>query len=294
MFRSYTFVFVICMIAISVVDAEVFKWTDSEGNTHYGDAPPSDYIVKELPFIQPPSEEAIKEIEERTGRYEKYIEEQRKSYSPRVEHKSVLPSPIFTKAPECFMTLADSWQDSVSAPIDTITIRPLSKADEKNIRKLFSSLEKRGKATVDGEVCINPNSPQPIKAKNYDVRTTISWKPDNVLKIDAVMREKNSSAVRQEKLNWFFQRGHDLQFTKLETDFSFGVRNLDQNSVEIISIEENRLAYFRRYRMNYPPKGSVRRVDIFIIDSAGGEFVINEYFYSQEILAEKRTWKFSK
>ena len=46
--------------------AEIYKWVDEQGVTHYGDCPPTDCVYEEIELPKGPSEEEIEAAEERT------------------------------------------------------------------------------------------------------------------------------------------------------------------------------------------------------------------------------------
>ncbi len=56
------------------VSAEIFKWVDSEGVTHYSEKKPADKVVSSIEIPAPPSDEVIQEAQ---NKYKRLIERQR-------------------------------------------------------------------------------------------------------------------------------------------------------------------------------------------------------------------------
>lgn len=59
-------IIIICMLFASRTLAEIYKWVDEQGVTHYGDCPPTDCVYEEIELPKGPSEEEIEAAEERT------------------------------------------------------------------------------------------------------------------------------------------------------------------------------------------------------------------------------------
>jgi len=53
------------MLFASHALAEIYKWIDEEGVTHYGDCPPLDCVFEELELPEGPSSEEIEAAEEK-------------------------------------------------------------------------------------------------------------------------------------------------------------------------------------------------------------------------------------
>jgi hypothetical protein len=56
---------VIGLLCASQALAEVYKWVDADGTTHFGDCPPPDCVFEEIEIPAGPSEEEIEAAEER-------------------------------------------------------------------------------------------------------------------------------------------------------------------------------------------------------------------------------------
>ena len=64
--RLSKIIMIICMLFTSHALAEIYKWIDEQGVTHYGDCPPTDCVYEEIELPKGPSEEEIEAAEERT------------------------------------------------------------------------------------------------------------------------------------------------------------------------------------------------------------------------------------
>lgn len=274
-------VLLIGIFFISTGNAEIYKWVDDKGNVHYGDCPPASCESEEVQIAPTPSDQAIKEAQDRF----KHLQEQRKKMQESRKEdakRTKKPAVSYQTDAKCFTSLEDAWEGKIPDNREKVQRNTLKNAELRRLTKLFQSLEGHWRGNIEDITCVRPDATPPTKTYHYDFSLDAQWESDQLFKIEADLEGTETRAAYRQ-FYWLFLSQEGLRFRKATTDISF---KIDQpgNDVEILKIGNNSIKFFWRRG------GPVRRTNVFSLRKAGRSFNISEFFYVQGMLAGKRFW----
>lgn len=266
---------------------EIFKWVDDAGNVHFSDTPHEDRQTEEVNVNPTPSEEAVREAQDRADRlkefertYGKSKEDVSETEEPRRADKR--PS-SYSIDVDCFTPVGDSWGGRVSDSLEEVVRRKLSQSELRQVKELLSPLKKRWWTGVQvGITCISPQATPSTKIRHYDLRLRARWESDDFFGMDAELVQQEHGQ-RYKQFYWFFIVPEGLRFRSATSDIFFEI-DLPGNDVEVLTISNTELTFFRRMR------GRVRKVIVFSLRRSGAGFTLTEFFYTQGILSGKQHW----
>lgn len=286
----------LAVVLVSISVAEVFKWIDSEGNIHYRDYPPDKQGVKKLDLNPPPSQAAIDETRQIKQRYEEMLEanavEDLEAFSLPIYESEEIDAVSFQE-PECFSALAEYDAYDIPEFDDRAAISVLTDDAVKAMADIFTELEKFNRATIDHVECVSPNKAIPEEFSRHDAVIHADWQSSDVFRIKADIRNRGKGVRHQEFHTWRIKEGDTPGYMKDYDDSVFD-QNAKRYEINLLSADKDQLAIIRQYRLKTGRGGSCRCDDILQVHNSNGTYLMIEYHYLNEKLAEKKTWKFDR
>jgi hypothetical protein len=277
--------FVVELLISPVANAEIYRWVDEQGNVNFGDCPPADCASKPVQSAWEPSEEAVREAQERARRlqdYERQASERRASQATVTDPVGIGKPPLESPADiPCFAPLADTWGQLIPDSREGPHRRRLSDAEYRWLQGLLKSLEGRRDGAIRETVCIRPDAEPPSTSVNIDVDWQGRWQSERIFRIRAEPQGKGTEFF---SILWSRQ---GLRFRKAQTDLSF---QLDRpgNDAAIVELTGNSLTFYWRRG------GKRRHTNVISISRAGRRISMREFFYTQGELIGKRLWKIGR
>lgn len=280
--------------------AEILKWVDSEGNVHFGDAPPDNRQTEEIEVAPAPSENAVREAQDRAQRlleFERTFRGGEKDPSQQAEPKQAKKKTTSHAIDvECFTPIGDSWGGRIADTRKEVARTKLSKNELRQLRDFLRPLTKRHWRGVQRDItCINPKATPSTKSIRYDFHFRTRWESDELFgtQADLVSRDTGDDLLgrelgsRYKQFFWFLLSPEGLRFRSATTDLSF---NIDQpgNDVEVLTASHKELTFFWRQG------GRTRQANVISLRRLGTGFTLAQFFYTQGILSGKRYWKLDR
>jgi hypothetical protein len=269
------------IVAITVY-AEVYKWIDDEGKVHYGDHPPVSSGSNRIQIAPPPSDQTIKETQDRLERLREYKNKLRDS---RKEEKTQAVKPVVSTVNdfECFTSLEDSWGEIIQDTREEVQRRPLADSELRQLDRLFNALKGSWKGEMKETNCVQPDATPPSEVYHYKIRLEARLKADHLFEIDAELEGEESDADLRRRSFWIFLSGDGLRYWRSASNI---MPELDKPryDVETITIGNDSITFYMRRG------GALRQTIVFYLHKFGRSFAIKELFYVQGALARKHSW----
>ncbi len=286
MARAIGLVIVTLVLAVaSMGAAEIFKWVDSEGYTHYGDCPSPECETEEIKFRPGPSEEAVREAQDRLERLLDHNKEtgadRSKEPLPQIRDPAKPHAVPDAADVPCFSRLGAAWGGRIPEDAKEITRTPLSKRDLRRLRKLFRLLEGPSSGTMEEIECLKPEANPPVTTGRFAVRLDGHWKSQETFALEAHLEVIEAPAGGREFF-WFLLSPDGLRFRWVPSDKV--VLLTPGDDVEILSIKPDAFTFY------WQRGGRSPRTNVFSLEKAGRGIVFSELHYVFGRLALKRTW----
>jgi hypothetical protein len=266
--------------------SEVFRWVDEQGQVHFGDCPPPDCRSEQIEIAPGPSERSVRAAQERAEQLRaaerELSQQQALPAADAVTGTAGAPAAGRDREPACFSPLEKAWGGAVPDTREPPLRRALSATEYRQLRDLLDEFARRRRGTVDETICIRPDATQPTKTERYRADVHGFWKSDEVLEVGTKMIGEDSGRVLREFF-WILPSRDGLRFRAANTD-SLSVLDRPGNDVEVIGLSAGSLKFFRRQG------GNLRRVTVYDLRKTASGVGLEEYFYVQGALAEKRIW----
>ena len=270
------------IIVTVTVNAEIYKWIDDKGNVHYGDCPPDSCDSKEIKIDSPPSEQTIHETQDRIKRIQEYQKKLREDHKEN-EKQAAKPLGSTVIELECFTSLDDSWGGKIQDSREQVQSRSIADVELGRLRKFFNTLNGSWKGSMVATECVKPNATPPLKIYHYDMHLDTRWKSDQIFEIDADFEGEESDATLKRQFFWFLLSRDGLRFRRAMSEI---VPDLDKKKydVEVLTVRNDALTF------HFQRGGTLRRVNVFVLQKKERGFTIREYYFVQGTLAGKRSW----
>lgn len=269
-------------IVVITLNAEIYKWIDDKGNVHFGDCPPDSCDSHEIKIVSPPSDQTIKETQDRNKRIQEY---QKKLREDRKEDEKQAVKPVGSTVIdlECFTSLGDSWGGKIQDTRGEIESRSITDDELRKLKRLFNALIGSWKGNMVDTECVQPNATPPQKTYQYALHLDTRWKSDKIFEIEADLEGEENDATLQRQFFWFLSSSDGLRFRRGMSEI---VPDLDKTKydVEVLAVRKDALTFF------FQRGGTLRRVNVYVLRQKERGFAISEYFFVQGTLAGKRSW----
>lgn len=269
-------------IVVFTVNAEIYKWIDDKGNVHYGECPPESCDSQEIKIVSPPSDQTIRETQDRIKRIQMY---QKKLSEDRAKDRKQIAKPLVSKVIdlECFTSIGDLWEGKIQDTREKFERKSIADSALHKLKNYFSALKGSWKGNMEDTECVQPDATPPQKTYHYDTYLDARWKTEQLFEITAELEGDERDASLQSQFFWFLLSSDGLRFRRAMSEI---VPDLDKTKydVEILTARNDTLTfYFQR-------GGTLRRVNVFVIQQKERGFTIRELYFVQGTLAGKRFW----
>jgi hypothetical protein len=278
-------IFILVLAVASMGTAEIFKWVDSEGKTHYGDCPPTECESEKIKLPPGPSEEAVRQARDRLegllDHSNKAGTDHNKEVHPQIRDPAKPHAVPNAEDIPCFSRLGAAWGGRIPEDTKEISRTPLSKRDLRRLRMLFRLLEGPSSGTMEEIECLAPEANPPMTTGRFAVRLDGHWKSQETFALEAHLEVIEAPSGGREFF-WFLLSPDGLRFRWVPSDKV--VLLTPGDDVEILSVKSDALAFY------WQRGGRSPRTNVFSLKRAGRAIVFSEFHYVFGRLALKRIW----
>lgn len=281
------------MFFVSASGAEIYKWTDEEGNVYYGDCPPVDCQAERIETLPGPSEEDVAEARERARRL---IEEQKKK-----EAASKLESETKSDtkreqgevkqrwAAECFSSPAELIGLKKANPFDPISPRLLTSKEHSIVSRMLRQLEGRWQGDLEEIICLDTEYVPYTEMLRYkvDAKAVRDFSGPLIIESDIL---RIDAGIQHLQFHWLLLKEDWLRFG----DTDSGEHDLSQWDIEPVAIDKGLLVFIRKFRRLGHRGISLQHLELRSLQVSPRSYILREWFYVQGYLTGKRTWTLKK
>ncbi|MCB1740626.1 MAG: DUF4124 domain-containing protein [Gammaproteobacteria bacterium] len=286
------------------VAAEVYRWTDEQGNVHFSDCPPED-CARQLQDAPPtPSPEDVQRAQERLDRVKQFLRKldaQREAAraDPDSNSTSGPPSPPpRSLQPVCFSD-ANEWLGAERSQnsFDPISPEPLQSGTHAMLGQLLAGLEGRWDGFVEEYICRGTKAQPQLEHVQHRAELRATSRPTFRVLMESSLRRVDNGVAR-DALLWLYLNARYLHAGDLDRS-SYAERRW---VVEIVEAqpkraaapgEEKRVIFMRKCRKTQA-SSSTWHMEVRSIRLQQDELRIDELFFVQNVLAGRRHWQMNR
>ena len=279
MFRSMV-LFCLSLFFISSPGAEICKWEDADGLTHYGDCPESNSEVEQIEITPGPSEEDQQQAQERLESLKGKQDQDKEVSKPGKE--IVKEEPKQEKKQQyddkCFGYPAD-----VSEPISP---RLLTQLEYKNLSDMFEMLAgyKTWEGVMEEIICYGEEHDPPMGMRQFRVVMKVERDAANLFTMESEGHGIDDMSRGQRDIFWLLLTKDWLRFG----NEIGGDHDSPRWDVEIISNGSGSLK-FKRY--SHATRPSMREIQVWSFQVSRTSLQIKELIYAHHgALVRMKTW----
>lgn len=271
---------------------EIYRWVDEDGHVQFGDKPPPDSNATAVEMRKPPTPEAVerarRHFDERLEQArERVLEPARPARSATVPPREAARDP---RAVPCFAPLSDFVQSPAGDGFEPITPTALDAGQRAMLVNLLRRAAGHWRGRIEDLACEGDPPAGERRTVSLDIHdAAATWEStDSLLVVDSDIggEEQESSRVFVQ-----FEVGDRLYFSTVEPAGRIAVSG---NQVELLSLEDDRVAFVLKNRS--PGAGTSRplRTEVRYWEMSGGGVTFTELYFRNERLSGSRAWRLTK
>jgi hypothetical protein len=267
MSRSILFV---CLLLPSVCSsgAEICKWVDEAGLTHYGDCPKSNSEAEQIEITSGPSDESQQQAQEEL---EKLIgnQEQNKEVS-KPEKKIVKEETKKENDTKCLGSPTDT--------LEPISPRQLTPEEYNKLSGMFGELAgyKRWVGDMEEIICYGAGHDPPMGMARFKVDMKVEQDSRNVLTVESDGRGIDDTSVGRQDYFWLLLTKDWLRFGS----GNVGGNDAPKWDVGIISVGTGTFKFKRRGPLGPANRASIREFQFWSFHVSSSSLRIKELIYT--------------
>lgn len=269
-------------VTISPVFAEIYKWTDKQGNVHFGDQPPSEENAKQLhikggaanisPRLMPKMEPQQEKSQSTSQQIDKPKETVTKEYA--------------TAKHQCF----DVYKASVSSDdVQTSYIsHTLSDQDVSNLTQLFKSLYRSWKGNLIKIDCRGTASNPQEKRDAFKARMSGKWSLTGKLELD--INYQNKEKRSRKHYYWWL-----IEDSKLYFGDRRDIRSALKWVIDVVSISSNKLVFRKKISRTNRLGAAIKHAQVIEIYATPVSMSMTELLYDRSgMLVSMHYWNLQR
>lgn len=278
------------LLAGQAAAGEVYKWVDESGHVQFGDAPPPGSKAQAVEMHKAPSPE---DVERAKQRFDARLDQARKrvlgSQAPPEATPAAAAPADGKRSPReapCFAPLADFVQSPAQATFTPITPTPLDAGQGASLEALMRGVEGHWEGRIEDTSCLGNPPLGETRTVILDIEdAAATWHPvDSMLVVDT---QVSSHEQESQRLFIKFRVADALYFNTVESASEI---NLTGNKVELLSLDDNGVAFLTKNRA--PGAGTSRplRTEVRYFESDGSSMTFTELYFRNDQLSGSREW----
>lgn len=283
-------------LVVSVAAAQVYKWVDEQGKTHFGDRPPETADAQELKLPQGPSDEEIAAAEENLRKSLEARKTPEPSQQPGKQEPGADDAGEARSTAElrsikdgelvCFTPLSAFVAGESAKQAAPITPTQLTDEESKVLKNLFGNIGRNWRGEIVDVTCEGSASEWSSHSLVYDVKTVVDWDSrDSRLVVESDSAGKINRTVKQLFHNYKVDDGLYIRDGRI---LSQGWSNItvEGNRVQILMLERGRMAFLikRRAQRNHWIS------EIRYLESRRDKLMLRQVYFSRGLLTGWRNW----
>jgi hypothetical protein len=274
---------VFLILFISSPGAEIYKWVDETGTTHYGECPPAECKSERVETLPGPSAKEIRRARERTEQLTHELKQNATATIPGKQAKEGVARQDW--AAECLSDAAHVIGPARADPGRPVSPRVLTSVDYKKLQRILRTLKGRWRGYIDEVLCLGIEGAPRDEARRYEVDATVEHDLDDIVTFEAEVMNADYRS-RQLQILWLLLKKERLRFGDMETI----KHDAPQWDVELISIDKDSLMFMRKFRRAGHRSTSLQHIELRSLHTSRKVFTLKEWFYIQGTLTRMRTW----
>lgn len=279
------------MLIPTLVSAQIYRWTDENGNVHFGDSPPGNANAKSLDLPKGPSDKEV----------EKAQRELQDALDARASGDSVSVAPTPKKvAPRrgeavsefaCYTPIEEVLRGATKAAYAPISPTVLTQAQHSGVRKVLASAAGRWRGSSVELTCSGKVDAPKNESLHFDVNSVATWSDAQGLLI-LENRARGSRRRIDETRVSFIEVGDGLYFFEAKgggkhtNNRTIALRG---NLSEGFHLDETSLAFMSKRRSYHIMRTELRHLKV-----KNNKLEYTELYFHKNILTGARLWSLAR